>query len=61
MYLNSATIFDLWPLHFELVHHFFPDKERLVRQFLDFILGLFLEKIKTESSLNLGSLFHQEE
>lgn len=60
MDLNSTARLDRWPFLLELIHHFLPDEQALVRELLDSVLCLLLEQVEAESPLNDGRLLHQE-
>ena len=51
---------DCRPFLPEFFHHFFPDKQWLLSQFIDSILRLFLELKESERALNRCSFAHQE-
>ena len=60
MYLNSFAAFYGRPTSSKLFHHFFPDEKRFICNFLHPILCLFLELIKSKTSLDDSRFCHQE-
>ena len=52
MNLDALSCLDGRPLLSELLHHFFPHKERLIGQLIDSLLRLFLELEQPEASLD---------
>ena len=60
MYFNALASLDCRPFLAELLHHFLPHKQRLIRELIDTFLGLFLELEQTETPLNSSGFSHQE-
>ena len=60
MDLDSPPRFNRRPATSELLHHFFPNEERLVRDGFDSVLCFFLEEVLAEAALDDRGFGHQE-